>query len=58
MIKAVDCRIIVNEFEPDTRYYDHFWTNTHWKEMNAFIIQAMCWIVPLMLFWRDDFGIK
>ena len=28
MVKAFDCRIVVREFELQSRYYVHFWTNT------------------------------
>ena len=28
MVKAIDCRILVNEFKPQSRYYVHFRTNT------------------------------
>ena len=33
MVKAMDCRIVVREFEPQLRYYIHFRTNTLGKGM-------------------------
>ena len=33
MVKAMDCRIVVSEFECQSRYYDHFRANTLGKGM-------------------------
>ena len=41
MVKAMDCGIVVNEFELQSRYYVHFRTNTLWKVMNPLILPAM-----------------
>ena len=41
MVKALDCRIVVSEFEFHSRYYVHFRTNTVGKGMNPFILAAM-----------------
>ena len=34
MVKAMDCGIVVSEFEYQSRYYVHFGTNTFEKSMN------------------------
>ena len=39
MVKALDYG--VNEFELQSRYYVHFWTNTLGKGMNPLILRAM-----------------
>ena len=41
MVKAMDCGIVVNEFELQSRYYVHFRTNTLGKGMNPFISPVM-----------------
>ena len=41
MVKAIDCGIVVSEFELQSCYYIHFWTNTLGKGMNPLILQAM-----------------
>ena len=41
MIREMDCRIVVSEFELQTRYYVHFRTNTQGKGMNTLILPAM-----------------
>ena len=41
MAKAMDCGIVVNEFELQLRYYVHFRMNTLGKGMNPFILPAM-----------------
>ena len=41
MVKAMDCEIVVSEFELNSRYYVHFRTNTQGKDMNLFILPAM-----------------
>ena len=41
MVKALDCRIAVSEFELQLRYYVHFRTNTLGKGMNLLILLAM-----------------
>ena len=40
MLKALDCEMIVNEFELQSRNYVHFRTNTLGKGMNPFILPA------------------
>ena len=35
MVKALDGRIIVSEFELQLRYYIHFQTNTLWKRYKS-----------------------
>ena len=56
--KAMDCRIVVSEFELQSHYYVHFRTNTLWKVMNPLILPAMGYIVPLLFIYKDGFGIK
>ena len=41
MVKAVDCGIVISEFELRLRYYVHFQTNTLGKGMNPLILAAM-----------------
>ena len=41
MVKVMDYGILVREFELQSRYYDHFRTNTLEKGMNPFILPAM-----------------
>ena len=57
MVKAMDSRIVVSKFELQLRYYIHFQTNTLGKGMNPLVFPAMGWIVPLLFFHKDDFGI-
>ena len=41
MVKAIDCGIVVNEFELRSNYYVHFQTNTLGKGTNSFILPAI-----------------
>ena len=41
MVKVMDCRIVVSEFELHPRNYVHFRTNTLGKGMNPLILPAM-----------------
>ena len=41
MLKAMDCGIVVSEFELQSRYYIHFQANTLGKGMNPVILSAM-----------------
>ena len=41
MVKAMDCEIVISEFELQSRYYMHFPTNTFGKGMNPLILPAM-----------------
>ena len=41
MVKAMDCGIVVSEFELQLRYYVYFRTNTLGKGMNPLILTAM-----------------
>ena len=38
IVKAMDCGIVVSEFELQSRYYVHFRANTFVKGMNPFIL--------------------
>ena len=41
MVKALDCGIIVSEFELQSPSYGHYWINTLGKGMNLLILPAM-----------------
>ena len=41
MVKALDCGIVVSEFELQSQYGMHFRTNTLGKGMNPLILLAM-----------------
>ena len=41
MVKAMDCEIVVSEYELQSRYYFHFRTNTFRKGMNPLILPVM-----------------
>ena len=41
MVKVTDCRIVVSEFELQSRYYVHFRANNLGKGMNPLILPAM-----------------
>ena len=58
MVKVLDGGIIVSELILQSRYYVHFRANTQGKGMNPLILPAMGWIVPLLFFLENGFGIK
>ena len=41
MFKAMDCGIVVREFELQSRYYVHFRPNTLGKGMNPLLLPAI-----------------
>ena len=41
MVKAMNCGIVISEFELQSRYYVHFRANTLGKGMNPLILPAM-----------------
>ena len=41
MVKVMDCRIVVSEFEFQSHYYVHFGMNTLGKGMNPLVLPAM-----------------
>ena len=41
LVKAMDCGIVVSEFELQSRYYVHFRVNTLGKGMNVLILPTM-----------------
>ena len=41
MVKAMDCGIVVSDFEFQSHYYVHIRTNTLGKGMNHLILSAM-----------------
>ena len=57
-VNVLDWDTQVSEFEPYYRYYIHFRNNTFGKGMNLFNPSAMGWIVPVLFFYKDNFGIK
>ena len=58
MVKTMDCGIVVSEFVLQSRYYVHSRENTRGKGMNPLILPAMDWVVPLLFFTENRFGIK
>ena len=42
MVKVLDCKIVVREFELQAPYYIHFRENALGKGMNPFILPPMC----------------
>ena len=54
----LDCKIVECKFEQKSHPYIHFQTNTLDKDMNPLIPLAMGWIVPLLFFSKDSFGIR
>ena len=52
---VLDCDIVVSEFKFHLCYYIHFWTNTLRKRYKPL---AVCWVVPLLFFFSNNFGIK
>ena len=58
MVKAMDCGIVVSEFVLQSRYYVLFRVNTLAKGMNPLILPAMSYIVPLLFFKENGFGIE
>ena len=57
MVKAKDSEIVVSKFVLQSRYYVHFRIDTIGKSMNSLILPAMGYIVPLLFFLENDFGI-
>ena len=41
VVNVLDCDIVINEFELQSRHYVHFWTNTLGKCMNPLITPVM-----------------
>ena len=50
---VLDYNIVVGDFKLQSCYYIHFWTG-----MNPLIPPAVGEIIPLLLFYKDGFGIK
>ena len=50
--------IVVSEFKIQSHYDVYFQTNTFRKGIKALNPSAMGWIVPLVVFYKDGFGIK
>ena len=58
MIKALDCGIVVSEFEFQSSYNVHFPTNTLGKDMKSLTLPTMGYIASPLLFYEDGFSIK
>ena len=54
----LDCTIIVSEFKFQLCNYVHFQTKTCEKHVNSQIDPTMGQILPLLLFYKIEFGIK
>ena len=55
---VLDCNIVVSEFELQSIYYVHVRTNTPGKGMNPHIFPFMGYIVQLLFFYKNGFGIE
>ena len=55
---VLDCHSIVSEFEFQSRYYIHFLINILEKGMDFLIPLTMDYILSLLFFYKDSFGIK
>ena len=50
---------IISKFELHWHYYTHFCTNALGNGMDPLIsFTAMSWIVPVLFFYKDGFGIR
>ena len=59
VVNVLDCDIVINEFEFQSRYYVHFRANTFGKGMNSLIPHpAIGKIISLLDSYKDAFGIK
>ena len=58
MKNVLDSDILVSNFELKLHYYFHFQTNILGKDRIPLIPQIMNWIVPLLSFYKNGFGIK
>ena len=58
MVRVLGCRIVVSEFELQSRHYLHFRTNTLKKDINTFILTTKDLIAPLLFFLKNGFGIE
>ena len=56
MVKVLGCEIIVSKFK--LNYYVQFQINTIGKGMNLLILPAMGQIVPLLVIYKDAFGLN
>ena len=58
MANVLDCNIMLSEFKLQSQYYVYFQINTLRKAMNLLLFQAIGYIVSLLFFYKDGFGIK
>ena len=57
MANVMDCEIVVTEFELQSCYYVYFRFNTLGKGMNSHLPLVMGYIVLLLFFYKNSFGI-
>ena len=57
MAKVLNCSLELNEIELQSPYYIHFRTDILKKVINLLISPAMGWIVSLLFFYKNSFGI-
>ena len=55
---ALHCDILESEFELRSCYYIHFRIKYSDERYELHYSQAMGWIVTLLFFYKDSFGIK
>ena len=55
---VLDCDIVVSKFELWSFSSVHLGVDTLGKDMNSLDSLNMGWIVPLLPFFKDGFGIK
>ena len=58
VVKVANCDIVINEFELSWGSYDHFRTTILGKVRTPLFPTAVGYIVPLLFFYKDGFGIK
>ena len=58
MASVLDCNIAESKFKLQLHFYIHFWTNILEKSMDSLSSHPSYGLVPLLFFYKDDFGIK
>ena len=58
MAKVLDYGLEMSEFKLQLHYYVHFQSNTLANGIETLIISPMGWIVLLLFFYKDRFGVK
>ena len=57
VVNVLDCDTVVSVFEHQSRYYIHF-SFEEGMQPPLFPHQIMAFIVPLLSFYKDGFGIE